>query len=138
MSAEGVGYQVIRATLRGDDAWREVYAERAPAGAARPYVVVILASGQREQWRGGKDNAGVTYTVKCVGNTMGEAISGQGRLIALLDGQGSQEAAGLAVDDVWDVLTVTASTAVNLVEAFEGVDEVYHAGHQYRLEMETK
>jgi len=138
MSAEGVGYVVLRATLRGDEAWGEVYAERAPVGAVRPYVVVSLAAGTREQWRGAAANASLVYTVKCVGNTMGAAIGGQARLIALLDGQGSQEGGGLASDDGWDVLTVTAETSVNLVEAFEGVDEVYHAGHQYRLDMESK
>lgn len=140
MTAESVGYTVIRDTLRGDDsgAWGSVWAERAGPGVVRPYVIVSLAAGSREQWRGDRDNAGLVYTVKCVADRLAEAIVGQARIIALLDGQGSQEGAGLVTDGAWDVLTVTAETAVNFVEAFEGVDEVYHAGHQYRLDMESK
>lgn len=138
MSEIGAVYQILRGTLVGDAAWGEVYPERVPPGVTRPYVVIIYSGGGREQWRTDKKNAGVLVTVKCVANTAAEAIAGQTRIEALLDAQGSQEGDGLADHATWDVLTVTISTAVAMVEAFEGVDEIYHYGHQYRLEMETK
>lgn len=140
MTAEAAAYQILRATLRGDAAglWEEVYAERAIPGGARPYVVMIASGGSREQWRTDRENARLLYTVKVVANRLAEALDGQGRLYTLLDGQGDQEGGGLATIAGWGVLTVTAETPVNLVEAFEGTDEIYHGGYQFALEMESK
>lgn len=126
-------YWVVRHTL-GENA----FPDRVPDDTTRPYYNFFIASGGNVLFTTGQRNASYVLTVKCVANDQVQAFDGQYAIQTLLDGQGSQEGNGLAVHAGWGVLTVTQDREVYLVEAWQGTEEVYHAGHQYRFNMETK
>ena len=138
MTALGALYDVLYRTLAGDMWDERVRADYIESVKDRPYVIYFLSGGGNELVTRGRRNARLVVTVKVVADTLGDAMVGAERLQSLLDGQGSQEFSGLVGDTVWDVLTVTQSTAVHLVERYEGVQPVYHEGHQYVFIMETK
>lgn len=138
MTALGALYEVLYQTLAGDIWGERVRSDFIESVKVRPYVVYFWSGGGNELMRTGRQSARLVLTVKCVADSLVDAMIGAARLEELLDGQGSQESSGLVTDSAWDVLTVTQGRAVHLVERYEGVQAVYHEGHQYEFFMETK
>lgn len=137
-TAMAAAYQVLRSQLVGSVTCGDrVYAELAPAGVEKPYIVVFSLAGG-EIHRTQTADASLLFGVKCVAKTMGDAMDGAGWIKARLNDRGRQDDAPLPAVADWYVTTTTEETAISLVEMFEGAQPIYHQGAQYRLIMEAK
>ena len=132
-------YEALRGTLDGAGVWGErCYADVAPAGVVRPYVVWFVAAGGERNVRGDRADAAYTVTVKCVADTLAAAMVGAGQVHEVLNDAGAQDRRGGVVQPTgWTVLTVTADRAVHLVERVDGAQAIYHDGYQFLVTMEA-
>jgi len=136
----GALYEALRGTLDGAGVWGErCYADAAPAGVARPYVVWFVAGGGEANERVDRADAAYTVTVKCVADTLAAALVGAEQVHEALNDTGAQDRrAGLVQPaNGWTISTVTAGRAVHLVERFEGAQAIYHDGYQFDVRMEA-
>ena len=124
--------QLVNETLWG----AEVYPERAPAKASRPYVVYFHVAGGNEVVTTGGGNARYIMTIKAVADRLEEALLCSQRIRELMDNHGSQEPAALPLHDDWDVTTTTRGRTVSVPDMFAGALPLYHEGDQYEFVME--
>jgi hypothetical protein len=136
--AVAAAYQALAARLAdGGTAWGgRAYAYRAPAGAARPYVVYFWSGGGDRNDIFGKRDAELVLTVKAVAGALGVAMEAAGALAELLDDAGRYDTdMPLNGGDDWVIQTSTVEGAIDMSELVDGVP-VYHQGFQLRLIME--
>lgn len=101
-----------------------VYHDLAPIGAAMPYVVITLQSS-RDPERTPNDEIELTYNVKAVAGTTGEAVRVADAVRAALDSR-RPEVAG------WGVYWCKETSAFRFVEMIERTLIAY-AGGLYRV-----
>lgn len=133
-------YQALRLNLaNASPIWADrAYADIAPAGVTRPYVVWFAVSGGRDLVRQDVQSASYVVTVKCVADTLALSLAGQEAIRAVLDDNGTQDRRNTLVQPTgWRVHTITADRAVHVVERFEGAQAIYHDGYQYSVVMEA-
>jgi hypothetical protein len=134
--AAGVLKQILYQQLSGGG--YAVYADIAPAGIARPYLVFFVAAGGESNRRRVRD-AEFVVTVKCVSNDGASAYTGAAYIETMLNDHGSQDTTPLsATNEDWDVTTITQDRVIDQVEMYEQAAPVYHAGHQYQVVMEAR
>lgn len=111
----------------------------ASAGLQRPYVLFFMASGGRAPSVPSRHKETVVVSVKGVANEMATALAIEAEITALLHNSGTQDIdPRLPSHPEWDILTVSEDRAIDLHEKFAGAQDIYHAGHQYRLLMERR
>ena len=140
--ALGALYQAVRTRLSAaNETWgnsgssSRAYAEIAPAGAAKPYVVFALNAGG-EINRLVRQDAELVLVVKgVVEENMTTAMSIAARLSALLNDAEDVNGALNAGDD-WTINHVKQEGRVHYSELIDG-KKVYHSGHLFRFRMET-
>lgn len=111
----------------------------ATAGMEKPCLLFFFVSGGRELSVPTRNSARLGLTVKCVADTLADALAGQAQISAALHNAGLQDVnPRLPSHAAWDVLTVTEQEAVWLEEVFEGTQRIYHVGYQYDFLLEKK
>ncbi len=125
-------YRAIRARLTAppndDEVWSDrVYAELAPSGAARPYLVTAVNGYERlpDTARG----AALMGRITCAADTFAEAHTAAGRIAELLDG-------ALDGGTDWMILSVTQVGSIQKTHLVDGVP-VYEAGAVFRFVLEA-
>lgn len=140
MDALEVLWRVLFDTLKNaSPLWAErVYPDRAPAEIVRPYVTWnYVAGGEINMVRRG--DAEFVVTVKCVADTMADAMLGARLIGQLLNDKGQQDATPAPISAVgWILQTITQEKRIHLVEAWEGAVPIYHGGHDYRIRLEEE
>jgi len=114
----------------------DAYAEFAPIGASRPFFVYFLASGNDTRTTP-KNRQIMTLTVKCVADTLGEALTGASALDGVLANGGIFNRGVIVGDGDWAICTIIRNGTVNLVEFDEQVKPIYHSGYSYEIVMEV-
>ena len=128
-------YTSVKNALNAIDG-HEAFAEFAPIGAERPYIVFFLASGSDTRTNP-KNRQMMTLTVKCVANTLSEALTGASALDGILANGGLFNRGGIVGDGDWAICTIIRNGTVNLVEFDEQVKPIYHSGYSYEIVMEV-
>jgi hypothetical protein len=119
----------------GTEIWgNRVYADAAPAGAQRPYVVLMLTGGPRNRLMR-KQDAEMSLTAKVISPNLTEALNGLARLSALLDDAGEQDGGTMTGTAAWRILTTTAEQFLRLREMVDGAP-LYHEAVRVRIIME--
>jgi len=132
-SEAAVVYRAIRVRLTtppaDDEIWSDrVYAELAPNGAARPYLVTVVNGYERlpETAR----RAALLARITCAADTFADAHTAVGRIAELLDG-------ALDGGTDWAILSVTQVGSIQKTHLVDGVP-VYEAGAIFRFVLEAK
>jgi hypothetical protein len=113
-------------------------------GKRKLYVVFFEVSGGANKVNPHRKNAEFVISVKAVGGDMANVMAASAVISTLLDESGRQdvgsEAANphLPIHADWDVTTITEDRDIWLEELFSGAESIYHAGHQYQVNMEKK
>lgn len=132
-------YEMLQANLRERGIWGErVYADAAPAGVVRPYVVYFVVSGGEDNVRADRRDGSYVATVKCVADTQALTFRGACQILDALHQRGMQDRQrGVICPAGWTITTITADRAVHVVERFEGAVPIYHDGNQFLITMEA-
>ena len=126
-------YIGLKQTLDGGGLWNgRAYADMAPPGVVRPYVVFFLMAGADARATQ-QDASALRIGVKCIANTMAEAADGAEHIAQLLNDAERRD--GLAIGSGWVLIHCTRGLTIHLVELIDG-QTVYHMGNQYRLLIE--
>ena len=144
-SAIGAALKATRTALVGANAlWgSKVFSEQAEENMQRPYVVMIMAGAASPTYTV-KPDMNVRLIVKCVADTMVEAIQGAEAISQALDDRGSQDAPWQTTKTLvdggadWTILTITELEGFHINENVDNVRGVYHAGAAYRFVMQRK
>jgi hypothetical protein len=113
--------------------------EIASSNLEKPYVVFFPASNGRFLGNANKKRAQIVMSIKGVAKDMASALAIQEAITGLLDDSGSQDISPrLPYHAGWVVTTVTEDRAIWLQEQFAGAENIYHAGHQYQVNMERR
>lgn len=113
--------------------------EVASASLVKPYVVFFMVSGGRFMGNANKKRAAMVISVKGVAKDMATAMAIQEAITGLLDDSGSQDIdPRLPYHAGWVITTVTEDRVIWLQEQFAGAENIYHAGHQYQVNMERR
>lgn len=133
--------KALRARIAGSggELWgQRVYPEQAPSGAAMPYAIYSLNAGGDTNLRK-RDDAEYMVMVKIVSTNMNEAMTGAGRISALLNNAGIQDNAttGMTAGSDWSILTTDVDQSIQYIENVDNVSQFYHAGHMIRIQMEA-
>lgn len=111
----------------------------ASAGLQRPYVLMFVSSGGRAPSVPSRHKEALVISVKGVANDLATATAIEAQITALLHNSGTQDIdPRLPSHPEWEILTVSEDRAIDLHEKFAGAQDIYHAGHQYRLLMERR
>lgn len=141
-SPKGALYQVMNAHLRNASTIWMTRVEPmmvATTGLQKPCLLFFAASGGRELSVPSRNSARFSVTVKCVAETMQQAVDGQAAISAALHNAGAQDInPRLPSHAEWQILTVTEDREVWIEETFENAQRVYHAGYQYDILMERR
>jgi hypothetical protein len=133
-------YKAVAARLSGSgEPWgSKVRVSLVKASTGYPYVVQFWSGGGEVQING-FIHAEFRIGVKCVSDKLAEAMSGAGRISALLREKGQQTSPAdyLYGSADWDILTVTEEETIYLVEGAPDTVPVYHVGAFYRLFMQA-
>lgn len=130
-------YERLSGVLAADVGGRVQSLAVATAGIERPYVVFFQASHVRMAMPFGRERHRYTVSVKAVADTMDEAATLQGRILAALDDTGGFDGNSQLSADGWTIATVTAGRGIWLEEMMDSARRVYHAGYQFEIEMEA-
>lgn len=119
----------------GGEAWgTRAYPDIAPAGTAYPYVVYYwLAGGETNRFL--RAESSLVIGVKCVSNTLQEAMEGAARIEALLND--IERKGGLSGGEDWQIASVSREGLIHLSEVVDG-GRIYHHGARYRFNLEAK
>lgn len=119
----------------GSETWASrAYPDIAPAGTAYPYAIYYwLGGGETNRFI--RPESSLLIGVKCVSNTLSEAMQGAARIEALLNDV--ERKGGLSGGDDWQIANVSREGLIHLVETPDGA-RVYHEGARYRFNMEAK
>lgn len=131
-------YRAVRQRLTATpELWEgRVYADFAPAGTPKPYLLFFFAGGGEMNTVRARD-AALLLNVKVVADSFALASQGAARIDALLNDSGVYDSASpLAGGTDWHILTVTGGLHLHVVEPVDG-RQVFHEGGQYRVVMET-
>lgn len=145
MSDVGTAYTILRSvlsTLTGAIWAGRAYADQVPVmqqnNIVRPYVVYAYAAG-------GDQNAiiqpdpNLVFTVKCVGDDLADALTGDEQIRIALDDHGAiDRVRDIVGDTVYIIKTITRERHIHYVENVKGAVQIYHAGAYYRLMMEKR
>lgn len=111
----------------------------ASAGLQRPYVLMFVSSGGRAPSVPSRHKEALVISVKGVANDLATATAIEAQITTLLHNSGTQDIdPRLPTHPEWEILTVSEDRAIDLHEKFAGAEDIYHAGHQYRLLMERR
>lgn len=112
------------------------YPDFVPATIQRPYVVFF--------WSGGgeantilRPDAEYLISIKCVADTLAQAMTGAGRIGTLFNDADLSSATALNGGAEWEIVNATQERAVHLLETIDG-RQIYHDGHQFRFYMNAK
>lgn len=129
-------YETIYTGLVGDvECGDRAYPDMIPANVQRPYFTWFFVAGGEENAVKHQD-AIITVTIKCVAETLPQALRGAGRISETFNDRGGQECGNVTGIGEWQILTVTQGRRVHLVETFENARPIYHSGHQFEFVME--
>lgn len=119
----------------GSEAWgTRAYPDIAPAGTAYPYLVYYwLGGGETNRFL--RAESSLVLGVKCVSNTLSEAMAGAARIEALLND--AERKSGLSGGEDWLIANVSREGLIHFVETPDGA-RVHHEGARYRFALEAK
>jgi hypothetical protein len=133
-------YGSIRTTLStANEAWgnsgtnSRAYADLAPAGVSRPYVIYSLAGGGELNAVVRQDAEFVVVIKIITEEELATAMTAANRISALfndVDGGALSTAAG------WTIIHIKQEQRVHYTEMVEG-KRLYHTGHRFRFRMEA-
>lgn len=133
----GALYKALQTRLNSSgDVWgTRVYADVAPAGTARPYVVYAMAAGGEINTRI-KQDAEYVIMVRSITESAAQAFSAAARISALLNDADYGSALQLSGGADWYILHTLQEQNIYRVELVDGT-WVYHSGYRFRIRMEA-
>lgn len=140
--ALGALYKAVRARLSAsNETWgnsgssSRSYADLAPAGTAKPFVVYGLNAGGELNARRGQD-AEIVLTIQGVAEeNAGTAMDIAERLSELFN-DAEDTVGALNAGSEWTIRHVVQLQRVHYIEMVDG-KKVYHSGHRFRFRMEA-
>ena len=116
-----------------------VYAELAPANTTMPYVVMSIVSAISNTLTQREDRVEILIQIKCISNTIADAITGALDIDERVNQQGSQNYNGGALvgDSTWGITTIFPDIEIKLTEYVDNKPTVHHVGKQYRCQLDT-
>lgn len=136
--ALGTVFKAVKARLDNANAlWdNRVHLDYAPAGVARPYVVYQVSASADANARKQIETNRAVVTVKCVAETMGEAITGASAIRALFADAGAQGGGAVSGDASYQISTITTGTRIHIPEQTPDGKQIYHAGYDFTFYVE--
>lgn len=133
--ALGALYKTLRATLTATtEVWgTRAYAKLAPAGAAFPYVVFDYAAGGELNQSVAPDAEFVIFVKGLAKEDAATAYAMAARFEALFN---DKDGGALSAGTDWTIISITQEQRIDLLEQVDGA-QIFHAGHRYRVRMES-
>lgn len=126
-------YRAIHArlTASSQESWgNRAYAELAPSGAARPYVVAALNGYERQP------ETALMARITCVADTFAGAVSAAGRIGELFDGADQGTSGALDGGSDWVIVRVMRIAVTTKTHLIDGIP-VYESSAVYRFIVES-
>jgi hypothetical protein len=115
----------------------DVYADHAPIGVNRPYIVFYFVSGGNTR-EVVNNRQKIILTVKAVTDGLADGLTLSAQFDNLLADGGLFDGGVIVGDADWDICTITQTETVYLVEWDENAKPIYHSGFDYEIVMEAK
>lgn len=133
----GALYKALQTRLNSSgDVWGpRVYADVAPAGTTRPYVVYAMAAGGEINTRRKRD-AEFVIMVRAITESAAQAFSAADRISALLNDADYGSGLELSGGADWTILHTLQEQSLYRLELVDGT-WIYHSGYRFRVKMEA-
>lgn len=140
--AKAALYRTIRATLTASQSeiWgQNAYLGQVPANSPsieRPVAIYANMTFAEANQVKAHDASGI-FMVKCIADSIEEALAGAARISELLNDRGVQDTLTSPLDagSVWDILTITQGLSISYIENISNTQQVYHEGWQFMCQM---
>lgn len=134
----GALYRALQTRLNSSgDIWgTRVYAEVAPAGTERPYLVYAFAAGGEVNTRR-KQLAEYVIMARAITETMAQGFTASARISALLNDADYSSSNALNGGADWYIVHVSQEQKIHRTELVDG-SWIYHSGYRFRIRMEAK